>query len=423
MLISCFSVFTELICSKKGRNTNIPLQNVTSLLHTNMIFIFICSIGIVFTPFYIKTALGIGLPFLILGYFISKNINYKAGGFLSIAVIYLICSIIILEIDKIGYFSYLPFCWITITIFIAIIFLSGKQIFIISILPYGVALLLFFLSENITFSRLTPWFIFNLFFAVVCISTKEILLNYRNQLEIQNEKLEQIVQQRTGDLSDAIEEKDILIKELYHRTRNNMQVISSLLSLQMQSTENQNAQLILSKTFSRINAMSLVHDKLYSSQNLRFISFKEYLIDLSEEILNKISGKPFSLNFFHAVEDLTIPLEAAIPLGLVINELLTNIAKHSSVESDQLILKIEWSHTPDNNLLLNIHNDDKYRNQSRTFADSASLSLSLVKNLVEGQLNGTILFESESDNLLFKIRIPILSHDHQEDFSTNKLSV
>ena len=110
------------------------------------------------------------------------------------------------------------------------------------------------------------WMFFNSFFCGVIITLRLILDHFRNELLNKNETLEVLVKQRTEQLESNLEEKELLIRELYHRTKNNMQLIASLLNIQFSNNADSRTENCVLKTSSRINAMSLVHDKLYTSQ-------------------------------------------------------------------------------------------------------------------------------------------------------------
>ena len=124
-------------------------------------------------------------------------------------------------------------------------------------------------------------------------------------------------------LIEAVSEKDTLLKELYHRTKNNMQVIQSILNLQADRTKNKEVKTVLEETSLKILSMSLVHQKLYESQNLSQINMQEYIHDLLEIILQSsiATGVPVTVE---DPEPLTMVIDTAIPCGLIINELVTN---------------------------------------------------------------------------------------------------
>ena len=125
-------------------------------------------------------------------------------------------------------------------------------------------------------------------------------------------------------------EKETLLRELYHRTKNTMQVIRGLIVLQAaEFSTNTDIQQLVKNTENRIQAISLVHQKLYKSQDLSHICIREYITELSALIVQSysISGDRISLDI--AIDDQCFLLDTAIPLGLILNELMTNSLKHA----------------------------------------------------------------------------------------------
>ncbi len=137
------------------------------------------------------------------------------------------------------------------------------------------------------------------------------------------------VRSQTRKLSESLEEKEILLQEIHHRVKNNLAIISGLIDLQKDSTEDESARRVLEDSQNRIQAMALVHDKLYRSASLKEIGMEKYVTDLVEAIHRTFSEKAGHVELKFDVEDLALDLKNVIPCGLIINELAVNAYKHA----------------------------------------------------------------------------------------------
>lgn len=139
-----------------------------------------------------------------------------------------------------------------------------------------------------------------------------------------------------SDLSSSLElisqqnsEKEILLKEIHHRVKNNLQTVYSLLNMQSREIKNEDTLIILSEGKARIKAMSLVHQVLYQSDNLSYVDVSNYIESLKESIASIYYNDKRSIKVIIDANKITLCLEKAIPLGLILNELLTNSYKHA----------------------------------------------------------------------------------------------
>ncbi|MBI5576978.1 MAG: GAF domain-containing protein [Deltaproteobacteria bacterium] len=130
-------------------------------------------------------------------------------------------------------------------------------------------------------------------------------------------------------LRSSLEEKEILLKELAHRTKNNMQVVASLISLQAAASSDKILLAALADTQDRIRAMALVHEKLYRSGNVSSLNMKDYVRDLAGSLLLAHQGSGGPVKTELDLDDLRFALDHALPCGLVINELVSNSLKHA----------------------------------------------------------------------------------------------
>ena len=126
-----------------------------------------------------------------------------------------------------------------------------------------------------------------------------------------------------------LEEKNLLIQEVDHRVKNNLQILSSLLELRLRNLDSDEAKSLLKETIQRINAMALVHDSMYRSDNLLAIDFKDYLQRLSALLIHAYSLSPETIDLQFTGNPITLKLQIALPLGLIFNEMLTNAIKYA----------------------------------------------------------------------------------------------
>lgn len=198
------------------------------------------------------------------------------------------------------------------------------------------------------------------------------------------------------NLEHSLEEKKVLLQEIYHRTKNNMQLIAALLDIQAMSLEEGPARNMLAEMTGRIMSMALVHQKLYESQDLSRLDIGEYIEDLIKEIQINEELDPSRIHFeVSVIHDVILVLDVAIPLGLAINELVTNAIKHAFPEGREGTISIYM--VPGKNadeLELSIRdNGVGFPNDFNLNRDS-KLGLQTVINLIE-QLYGTVYFNND----------------------------
>ncbi|MCC5925945.1 MAG: PAS domain-containing protein [Bacteroidetes bacterium] len=202
------------------------------------------------------------------------------------------------------------------------------------------------------------------------------------------------------ELEESLSEKEVLLKEIHHRVKNNMQVISSLLFLQSMQTDDKLIQDILIESQNRVRSMSMVHEKLYRSTNLSRIAFDDYIIELTGDQMNTWLGKDSVVQKHFDVDYVEIDIDKAIPCGLLVNELISNAVKHG------------LKHQPSGNLWLSLHkNDGKVRitvgndgnklPEGFTLEHTDTLGMQLIDSLTR-QLDGTLKY-SRDPHTLFEL--------------------
>lgn len=187
----------------------------------------------------------------------------------------------------------------------------------------------------------------------------------------------------------SIEEKEILLKEIHHRVKNNLQIITSLLNLQANSAESENVKAILFQSKSRIESMCKVHEMLYGSKNLSNINYKVYLKDLLNKLIVNAKGEKNRIKLELDLDNLFININTAIPLGLLINEVVTNSLKYAFPENQEGSIYVRITPINKTEFRLCIGDDGIGYDEAKTFESSPSLGFQLIISLTE-QLNGII---------------------------------
>ncbi len=202
-----------------------------------------------------------------------------------------------------------------------------------------------------------------------------------------NRSLEQRVAERTGQLNASLEEQTVMLREIHHRVKNNLQILISLLNLQSRAEPDGNIRAALKETQNRIRAMALVHEKLYQSENISIVHLADYLGFLGSGIISSV-GVTRNISLDIQANGISLDLNAAIPVGLIVNELVSNAVRHAFFERTGGVISITVSRDGDN---LNLVVSDNGRGipVPVNWKNPPSIGLRLVNILVE-QLHGTI---------------------------------
>lgn len=189
------------------------------------------------------------------------------------------------------------------------------------------------------------------------------------------------------ELQVALEEKEMLVREIHHRVKNNLQIISSLFQLQSDQSVNEELKVILKESQNRVDSMALIHEKLYQSNNLAKIDFGKYLQELITDIFNSydISGE---VHLKVDIENVTLGIDSAIPCSLILNELISNSLKYAFTHSKNGVLRVEL-HQNEKQLSLIVSDSGIGLPENIDFYSTKSLGLRLVR-ILTNQLKGTV---------------------------------
>lgn len=191
-------------------------------------------------------------------------------------------------------------------------------------------------------------------------------------------------------IKKALKEKEVLLREVYHRVKNNMQIISSLIKLQSRYVEEERYREIFNDCQSRIKSMSLVHEKLYQSKDLLQVDFKEYIKDITRGLFQSYGAKKGKIGLIMDLDDISFDINSAIPCGLIINELVTNSLKHAFEDGRDGEIKIAIHSMNENAIELVVGDNGIGIPANIDFKRTKSLGLHLVTMLAENQLHGEI---------------------------------
>lgn len=217
-------------------------------------------------------------------------------------------------------------------------------------------------------------------------------------LERAKEALERRVAERTAtlqrlnaQLEGSLQEKEVLLKEIHHRVKNNLQVISSLLSLQSHVVDDPHVLAFFHESERRIRAMALVHETLYETGDLSQFNLAAYIPTLSAQLMRAYGVDAGLIAVRLRLEEVWLPLDTAIPCGLILSELLSNCLKHAFPDGKAGGITVTLTHEADD-ITLSVRDDGCGFPEHLDFRHTGSLGCQLVCALID-QLQGTIMLE------------------------------
>ncbi|ACB51228.1 two-component sensor histidine kinase [Crocosphaera subtropica ATCC 51142] len=197
--------------------------------------------------------------------------------------------------------------------------------------------------------------------------------------------------QAENKLTTSLEEKEVLLREIHHRVKNNLQVICSLLNLQARSVEDTQIKELLRESQNRVRAMSLVHEKLYRSENIASINLADYLQDLAKNIANAYKNVTTKINLKTDINPMIfLTIDIAVPCGLIINELISNAYKYAFAPGTQGEITLQAMMNNEQSIILTVKDNGKGLPKDFDLDQVKTLGLQLVKTLTN-QLRGQII--------------------------------
>jgi len=191
-------------------------------------------------------------------------------------------------------------------------------------------------------------------------------------------------------------EKELLLKEIHHRVKNNLQTISSLLNMQARATDNQEIKSILHSNHNRVFSMAMVHEMLYAHEDLSKIEYQNYVEQLCNFLIGSSNRSDEDIQYTINIKSIKLNIETAIPLSLLISELITNSLKHAFPDTNKGVITVSIEKTDPVYFLLNYSDTGIGMDPTALQCNSNSMGVKLIGKLAR-QLRGTIkLAESNS---------------------------
>ena len=345
------------------------------------------------------------LPPLILVIIIGGSALFYLNKTLNVRPVFWLCSaggtvIINIAMNTILDFThYVDFLWLTICILIAFIGLGKKEGYFFVFLSILGIIYFFFFTLNTHIEILQIKSMSELIADLVEVAFAFLIISYllqqfiklqqhsENELKIFNDNLEE----QNNIILTKSKDNETLIKEIHHRVKNNLQIIISLLRMQSNEMKTSEGEAEFKEAINRIMAMSLIHQRLYANKEISKIDLQSYIEELTNDLINTFSIYDNKIELIINVKIIDINLNTIVPLGLLINELVSNSIKHGISESEQFEINIQIQKDSDTYRF----NYSDTGNWKEPCKEKSSFGLELIDILTE-QMNGE--FNLTKDN-------------------------
>lgn len=205
---------------------------------------------------------------------------------------------------------------------------------------------------------------------------KDLLKSHREMSDSKNE------------IEQKIKEKEVLLKTVHHRVKNNLQMVSSLLNLQSKNSMSPSVKDVVLSSQARVNAMATIHEMLYHKKNLAFIDFNTYIEELTNYLTQTVNNRKLKVEISIDIPEIKIGIDTAIPLGLLINEMVINSIKHAFPNHREGRINIIMSKEQDDKYRLQMSDNGVGYSEIVELRTSTSLGLKLIHTLAR-QLKGS----------------------------------
>ncbi len=196
-------------------------------------------------------------------------------------------------------------------------------------------------------------------------------------------------------IMNSLREKEVLLKEIHHRVKNNLQVIASLLGLQARSATDERMRRMLLESQNRVHTMALLHENLYQSPNLSQIDLPDYIRQLVSHLYHSYGTDPALIRLETKLDALNLDPDSAVACGLIVNELVSNCLKHAFPDGRKGVMRVELHVDANNRAELIVADDGIGLRSESELETAATLGLRLVRTLAE-QLGGAIQLRSNA---------------------------
>lgn len=262
---------------------------------------------------------------------------------------------------------------------------SSKKVDWISITAYVVAVVVLLAS-------FVSYYYFGLTevigYTLMAIGAGLLMLTMGYRLLNNNHAADELAETRIA-LEEKLDEKDTLLKEVHHRVKNNLQTVCSLLNMQSRGTDDEQMKNLIKSSQNRVMAMAMVHEMLYLRDDLSTIDYKPYVLKLTEYLVKSVKGVDSKVKLAIDIPDIELGIDTAIPLGLLINETITNSLKYGIQDDAEGEIHIELKKEEENDYVLTIGDNGIGISEAVDPKTTKSLGLKLIYNLAR-QLKGSI---------------------------------
>ncbi len=203
-----------------------------------------------------------------------------------------------------------------------------------------------------------------------------------------------------NEILRSLKEKELLLREIHHRVKNNLQIISTLLTLQSSQSKKNNVNDLYKESQNRIQSIALIHENLYHSEDLAHINFEAYTKGLITDLFDSYGVNASKIKLNLQIEEVTLGIETAIPCGLIINELVSNSLKHGFNNKETGLVSVVLHKLDKSKYALNVSDNGAPFSNNLDVLSNDSLGLEIIKNLVD-QLDASLSFNK--DNKEFEI--------------------
>ena len=217
----------------------------------------------------------------------------------------------------------------------------------------------------------------------------------RKQANHQLSGFNQELKQKNIIIKQALDDKEVLIKEIHHRVKNNLQIISSIINLQSMQIENTDTQEVFNEMQRRILAISSIHQKLYSGDSVSLINMKDYLGEVVESIHMAFNNNKIDVGYEIAIQNVKLDIDAAVSIGLIVNELTTNAYKYAFKPNRENMLVLTLIQNQQNNIELTFKDNGSGMQKNFDIEATESLGLRMV-NLLTRQQKGTLEYKNDN---------------------------
>ncbi len=234
------------------------------------------------------------------------------------------------------------------------------------------------------------WFLILMVLALV--SSVLFFVRYRTQRLVKDKlNLEQVVNKRTTQLQKTLEERELLLKEIHHRVKNNLQIISGLLDLQKEEIEAEESKAVFNEGQSRVKSIALIHQNLYQNDNLANIRFGDFIKDMCVQVGEVFEQLNSKMKIDLHVPDVLLDIDTAVPMALIVNELLTNAFKYATTKNKTGLILIYLEDYKNGNYALTFKDDGPGIHKGINFDTASTLGLRLIRGLA-AQLYGEAVY-------------------------------